>query len=206
MASDSSASSSPPSVDQSKGSSVSSGLREEYEDLLRYAVITPKLDKDVRGILKKATPPVSMATTPIDLGVEVTQLVMDEIEEDSESGSSSVESSIHEVTPLSKSHDTEVLSRDRHVKSHDTHAPLLHQTILQSSISSRQKPSAKEDAELSRLEEKLDSWCNDLKGNILVLKRLLYYRDNGICIGSDTTPSISNINRTKIFITETHIV
>jgi centrosomal protein POC5 len=172
MASDSSASSSPPSVDQSKGSSVSSGLREEYEDLLRYAVITPKLDKDVRGILKKATPPVSMATAPIDLGVGselVTRLVMDEIEEDSESGSSSVESSIHEVTPLSKSHDTEVLSRDRHVKSHDTHAPLLHQTILQSSISSRQKPSAKEDAELSRLEEKLDSWCNDLKGNILVL-------------------------------------
>lgn len=33
--------SSPEVVSESKGSSVSTGLREEYEDLLRYAVVTP---------------------------------------------------------------------------------------------------------------------------------------------------------------------
>jgi len=34
-------------TDDSKGSSVSTVLREEYEDLLRYAVVTPLLDSKV---------------------------------------------------------------------------------------------------------------------------------------------------------------
>lgn len=33
--------------DESKGSSVSTVLREEYEDLLRYAVVTPMVDSKV---------------------------------------------------------------------------------------------------------------------------------------------------------------
>ena len=33
--------------DESKGSSVSTILREEYEDLLRYAVVTPHVDSKV---------------------------------------------------------------------------------------------------------------------------------------------------------------
>ncbi len=36
--------SSPDPGSESRGSSVSSALREEYEDLLRYAVITPVVD------------------------------------------------------------------------------------------------------------------------------------------------------------------
>lgn len=36
--------SSPEVVSESRGSSVSTGLREEYEDLLRYAVVTPVLN------------------------------------------------------------------------------------------------------------------------------------------------------------------
>ena len=36
--------SSPEVVNESRGSSVSTGLREEYEDLLRYAVVTPVLN------------------------------------------------------------------------------------------------------------------------------------------------------------------
>ena len=36
--------SSPEAVSESRGSSVSTGLREEYEDLLRYAVVTPVLN------------------------------------------------------------------------------------------------------------------------------------------------------------------
>ncbi len=34
-------------TDESKGSSVSTVLREEYEDLLRYAVVTPLVDSKV---------------------------------------------------------------------------------------------------------------------------------------------------------------
>ena len=36
--------SSPEHRSDSRGSSVSAGLREEYEDLLRYAVVAPKLN------------------------------------------------------------------------------------------------------------------------------------------------------------------
>lgn len=35
--------SSPEQRSESRGSSVSAGLREEYEDLLKYAVVAPKL-------------------------------------------------------------------------------------------------------------------------------------------------------------------
>ncbi len=40
--------SSPDPGSESRGSSVSSALREEYEDLLRYAVITPVVDLSAR--------------------------------------------------------------------------------------------------------------------------------------------------------------
>ena len=38
--------SSPEQRSESRGSSVSAGLREEYEDLLKYAVVAPKLLND----------------------------------------------------------------------------------------------------------------------------------------------------------------
>ena len=58
MASDSSTNSSggvssPEGSRDSKGSSVSTGLREEYEDLLRYAVVTPNFDGKIKGVLKQ---------------------------------------------------------------------------------------------------------------------------------------------------------
>lgn len=43
--------SSPELVSESKGSSVSTELREEYEDLLRYAVVTPVLNVSAGGVL-----------------------------------------------------------------------------------------------------------------------------------------------------------
>lgn len=68
MASDSNSSSgdggisSPEASRESKGSSVSTGLREEYEDLLRYAVVTPNFDGRVKGVLKK--PPNEGTSSP----------------------------------------------------------------------------------------------------------------------------------------------
>ena len=41
MSSDSESSSSPEEGSYSRGSSISTGLREEYEELLQYAVVTP---------------------------------------------------------------------------------------------------------------------------------------------------------------------
>lgn len=43
--------SSPEVVSESRGSSVSTGLREEYEDLLRYAVVTPVLNASTSKVL-----------------------------------------------------------------------------------------------------------------------------------------------------------
>ena len=49
MDSDSSSeTSSPKAVSDSKGSSISTTMREEYEDLLRYAVVTPSHDGRVQ--------------------------------------------------------------------------------------------------------------------------------------------------------------
>jgi len=47
MSSDSELTSSPEDGSYSRGSSVSTGLREEYEELLQYAVVTPKFDGKV---------------------------------------------------------------------------------------------------------------------------------------------------------------
>ena len=46
--------SSPEVASESRGSSVSTGLREEYEDLLRYAVVTPVLSASVGGLTSSA--------------------------------------------------------------------------------------------------------------------------------------------------------
>ena len=46
--------SSPEVISESRGSSVSTGLREEYEDLLRYAVVTPVLSTSVGGLTSTA--------------------------------------------------------------------------------------------------------------------------------------------------------
>ena len=54
--------SSPERDSVSRGSSASTGLREEYEDLLRYAVVTPVLD---RKLPSKRTPlPRSQSPAP----------------------------------------------------------------------------------------------------------------------------------------------
>ena len=49
MSSDSEASSSPEEGSYSRGSSISTGLREEYEELLQYAVVTPKFDGKINN-------------------------------------------------------------------------------------------------------------------------------------------------------------
>ena len=51
--------SSPETRSESRGSSVSTGLREEYEDLLRYAVVTPKIESLLPA---KPTPKTSTKT------------------------------------------------------------------------------------------------------------------------------------------------
>ena len=50
--------SSPEQRSESRGSSVSAGLREEYEDLLKYAVVAPKL-LDGSSSLPKLPPTVT---------------------------------------------------------------------------------------------------------------------------------------------------
>ena len=42
---------------ESRGSSVSTGLREEYEDLLRYAVVTPVIDGKLPPTSRPKSPP-----------------------------------------------------------------------------------------------------------------------------------------------------
>ena len=49
MSSDSEATISPEQGSYSRGSSISTGLREEYEELLQYAVVTPKFDGKINN-------------------------------------------------------------------------------------------------------------------------------------------------------------
>ena len=67
MASDSSTSfagdSPPKEGSESCGSSVSTTLREEYEDLLRYAVVIPRVDAPVSGQQAKGSPVTSRHST-----------------------------------------------------------------------------------------------------------------------------------------------
>lgn len=49
MSSDSEGTASPEESSYSRGSSISTGLREEYEELLQYAVVTPKFDGKINN-------------------------------------------------------------------------------------------------------------------------------------------------------------
>ena len=49
MSSDSEGSVTPEEDSYSRGSSISTGLREEYEELLQYAVVTPKFDGKINN-------------------------------------------------------------------------------------------------------------------------------------------------------------
>ena len=49
MSSDSEGSVTPEEGSYSRGSSISTGLREEYEELLQYAVVTPKYDGKINN-------------------------------------------------------------------------------------------------------------------------------------------------------------
>lgn len=49
MSSDSEVTTSPEEDSYSRGSSISTGLREEYEELLQYAVVTPKFDGKINN-------------------------------------------------------------------------------------------------------------------------------------------------------------
>ena len=49
MSSDSEGSVTPEEGSYSRGSSISTGLREEYEELLQYAVVTPKFDGKINN-------------------------------------------------------------------------------------------------------------------------------------------------------------
>ena len=65
--------SSPEEVSEDRGSSITSSLREEYEDLLRYAVVTPNFN----GSVIKAPVSKDTKTTPSSsqrLGIHSTQL------------------------------------------------------------------------------------------------------------------------------------
>jgi len=49
MSSDNEVTTSPEEDSYSRGSSISTGLREEYEELLQYAVVTPKFDGKINN-------------------------------------------------------------------------------------------------------------------------------------------------------------
>ena len=48
-------SSTPEERSYSRGSSISTGLREEYEQLLQYAVVTPKFDGKINETVTRST-------------------------------------------------------------------------------------------------------------------------------------------------------
>lgn len=169
----------------SPGSSVSSSLQREYEELLKYAVVTPKI---------QVGPSIyDQSVTVKDVAVPSTF----SMETNASTGSSSSSLSTTSVTTQSAESDAAEekvkqlpstpsikvsfqgqgsLARDSLLREESVSAAIKTPEVEHESLSSRSPeespgttPSASPviDADLARMEALLDNWCLDLKRNVL---------------------------------------
>ena len=79
MSTDSEGTSSPEEGSYSRGSSISTGLREEYEELLQYAVVTPKFDGKINNeTVTRSTQIASAIPHVTNTSAAAAQVVVDE--------------------------------------------------------------------------------------------------------------------------------
>lgn len=78
MSSDSEGSTSPEEGSYSKGSSISTGLREEYEELLQYAIVTPKFDGKINNETVTRSTQITSTTPHVTNTSAAAQVVVDE--------------------------------------------------------------------------------------------------------------------------------
>lgn len=189
--------SSPEESRDSKGSSVSTGLREEYEDLLRYAVVTPNFDGKIKGVLKQqshneeATPgaggPGVHSVQGLDTGILlficlfaclVSHLDIPDYQEEGD----------NEPVDNNECHYCPAVSPP-HPQPSANNEPkyfiiifiiiimvyLITDRVLFKMDTNKAKPN---DHEVMRLSEQMDRWCSDLKRNVLVrgLRLHSYYQ------------------------------
>ncbi len=197
--------SSPEQRSESRGSSVSSGLREEYEDLLKYAVVTPVFDGKASASSRRVVmlsshqpgPPSRLPGATLTGGLQpermkITKLTSNHIlvlknpflqtvsKIESESSAATTpepqevptpsrpptlpspspplpQSHPHHVTaPMATTHGLPPSTGDvmgSHDESHDSDEVIKTPVV---------------DPETVRLETQLDTWCLDLKRNIMV--------------------------------------
>jgi len=173
----------------SPGSSVSSSLQREYEELLKYAVVTPKIQ---------------LAPSVYGQNIPLKDTAASETSDSSTSGSSTSSSTSastkgSESTEESHSHAKEdvkqlpgtpslkpsfqgqgSIARDSLLRSEtNTMTPMANTTEAEHGLSSSSSRSPVEsprspvpaspviDADLARMEALLDNWCLDLKRNVL---------------------------------------
>ncbi|XP_074612955.1 centrosomal protein POC5-like isoform X2 [Acropora palmata] len=173
----------------SPGSSVSSSLQREYEELLKYAVVTPKIQ--IRTNVYDQSAPVKDSVNPSTISTETKSSV---------SGSSSATSTNSVTTRSGESVEGSLLDAKEDVKqlpstpslkvSLQGQGSLARDSLLRQETSSvaiktpevehesssgspeespDTPPSASPviDADLARMEVLLDNWCLDLKRNVL---------------------------------------
>lgn len=173
----------------SPGSSVSSSLQREYEELLKYAVVTPKIQ--VRTNVYDQSAPVKDSVNPSTISTETKSSVS------SSSSSTSTNSVITrsgesvEVSLLDAKEDVKQLpstpslkvslqgqgslARDSLLRQETSSAAIKTPEVEHESSSGSPEespdtpPSASPviDADLARMEALLDNWCLDLKRNVL---------------------------------------
>lgn len=168
---------------ESRGSSVSTTLREEYEDLLKYAVVAPNFDGTVnrvplapphtkQGVVNAQqaegnTQSPSSATWYDNNACVIVSQTQDVPNEQREMDDD--EESISSMSSTPQVDDETIVNRPPPAP---TRQPLptmtaFSRTAAQTSPLSYQ-PTQHLDMEMTRLESHLDSWCLDLKRNVMV--------------------------------------
>ncbi|XP_068461314.1 centrosomal protein POC5 isoform X1 [Clinocottus analis] len=171
--------------DSDPGSSVSSDLQDEYEELLRYAVVTPKLDRLTSAHLqRRSTSHLSEEGRTFQRKEDTKSLRLADTATEAKDGrhsSRSVRSS--QVSPLivepsirlKAPHAEEMAGRSSSRVSMLSNAPSDRlQTVSQRSRPSSPHPSESDvteifisDENISKMENILDTWSNNLKSNVL---------------------------------------
>ncbi|TRY64533.1 hypothetical protein DNTS_022654 [Danionella cerebrum] len=157
--------------DSDRGSSVSSALQEEYEELLRYAVVTPKFDQQLPSHQSNTAQMSKNNSNYISKRETPRQLPADDAEE--LSNRSTPNPPFEESRPLSHTSlaDASMAARSQVSENRSARSQTISDRSKQSSpdslITNTTEIFISED-NLNRMENILDTWSTNLKSNVMM--------------------------------------
>ncbi|KAL2092387.1 hypothetical protein ACEWY4_012185 [Coilia grayii] len=159
--------------DSDRGSSVSSELQDEYEDLLRHAVVTPKFEPNTSSQLFQLSQLSGASQNPHLMEGQQSQPTEEDSGRHSDRGVASTRATpLDEYSPrVQATEDVEMLGRSPGSESPQetprSAAETSRPSPMNAVITVETEVSVSEE-NMSRMENLLDMWGNDLKTNVLV--------------------------------------